>query len=103
MNIKSLANEMGVSESDVTNFARNVIHELDKDGMKAAFLEADESLQGDIAEAYAAHAAKKMEAFHTAYITNTEVKSVFDDMTYAELKHGAITEHNKTLEARGVK
>lgn len=102
MSIKSLAAEMGVSESDVVAFARNVIHELSKDGMDSVFLEASESDREDITQAYAACAVKKLEAFHTAYITNTEVKSVFDDAVYAELKHGAVSDHAETLRARGL-
>lgn len=103
MDIKELAAATGVSEKEVEIFARGIIHELTKDGADSLFVEAGESDQCAMVEAYAIHTAKMMEKFHTAYITNTAVKSVFDDMVYAELKYDAITEHNKALAAQGVK
>ena len=102
MSIEALAKDMGVSESDVAEFAQNVIRELQRDGVDGVFLEMSESDREDMAIAYAAHAAKKVAEFHTTYITNTEVKSVFDDMVFAELKNGVVTDHAEVLRARGL-
>lgn len=81
--IKSLAEQMGVSESDVLCFARSIANSIEKDRAADFFVNASEQNQCDMVNAYATHAVRKINEFYTSYITNSEVSSLFNDMVYA--------------------
>lgn len=83
--IKQLAKDMGVSESDVLCFARSIANSITKDRAADFFVSTSEQNQCDMVQAYAAHAVRKINEFHTSYMTDSRVNSLFNDMVYASV------------------
>lgn len=89
--IKELAEQMGVSVSDVECFARSIANSIQKDRAAEAFVSNfDDDMRCEMVQAYAAHAVRKINEFHTSYITNPDVNHLFNDMVYAGIVHGEI-------------
>lgn len=82
MTVEQLAKEMGVSTNDVLSLANLVMGYIISDDADKVFLEMTQEQQVDMIHAYVAHAAKKMKEFQISYMTNTDVKSLFNDMVY---------------------
>lgn len=87
MNIEQLAKEMNVTVNDVMNLAQSVMNYLIQDGIGETFLTMSEDQQVETIHAYVSHAVKKMKEFQISYMTNTDVKSLFNDMVYGALKN----------------
>ncbi len=80
-----LAKSMNVSEADLMCFARSVANSIEQDKAADGFVACTEQEQVEIAQAYAAHAVKKVESFTAAYLTNPEAKKAFQDSIHASL------------------
>ena len=86
--IESLSFQMGVDVREVECFAKSVCNSLKQDNISDFYVNgATEEQQSEISQAYAQHAVKKMEQFHTAMLTNTEVQNLFYDMVFAQFKY----------------
>lgn len=81
--IAELAKEMGVSSADVECLARSMANSIMKDRAAEMFLASGEDMQVEVVQAYAAHEVRKINEFHTAYMTRQDVRGLFNDMVYA--------------------
>lgn len=88
--VKELAKQMGVSAADVECFARSIANSIKQDKAEDAFTFGGDELKCEIVQAYAAHAVRKMNEFHTSYMTNRNVNSLVNDMVYAGIVYGEI-------------
>ncbi|MGL5703624.1 MAG: hypothetical protein ACRCW5_11005 [Cetobacterium sp.] len=80
----NLAKDMGVSEADVLCFARSIANSIKQDLAAEPFISIfNDEERCDMVNAYASHAVRKINEFHTSYITDTRVNSLFNDMVYA--------------------
>lgn len=87
MNIEQLAKEMNVTVNDVMNLAQTVMNYLIQDNIDETFLAMSEDQQVETIQAYVLHAVNKMKEFQISYMTNTDVKALFNDMVYGRLKN----------------
>lgn len=81
--IAELAKEMGVSSADVECLARSMANSIMKDRAAEMFIASGEDMQVEVVQAYAAHEVRKINEFHTAYMTRQDVRGLFNDMVYA--------------------
>lgn len=87
-NIESLAYKMDVEPREVEMFAQSICNSIQQDKADSFFTkEASEDEQKEIAVAYAQHAVKKLQEFQTSYMTNQNMRSLFNDMVFAQLKY----------------
>lgn len=72
---QQLANEMGVSITDLMCLAKSVANSLEQDKVGVEQMEKmSENDKVDLVEAYVCHANRKFKQFHTAYLTNNNVR-----------------------------
>jgi hypothetical protein len=83
--IAELAKEMNVSQADVRMLANSIVNSLRADKCVQAFIESDEQQKIELTAAYATHAVKKFESFHTTYISNPEARRVFQQSVFNHL------------------
>lgn len=78
-NILVIAQQFGVSETDLKGFTQSIINEMQKDGVVDAFLTGDigEYTRAEIIEAYAMSAVSKMQMFVTKYTTDPIAAEAF--------------------------
>lgn len=87
MNIEQLAKEMNVTVNDVMNLAQSVMNYLIHDEIGETFLTMSQDQQVETIQAYVSHAVRKMKEFQISYMTNTDVKALFNDMVYGRLNN----------------
>lgn len=87
MNIEQLATEMNVTTKDIMNLAQSVMNYLIQDEIGDTFLTMSQTQQVETIQAYVSHAVNKMKEFQISYMTNADVKSLFNDMVYGAIKN----------------
>lgn len=86
--IESLAYKMGVELREVEMFAKSICNSIQQDKADSFFTnEASEDERKDMTLAYAQHAVRKLQEFQTSYMTNQNMRSLFNDMVFAQLKY----------------
>ena len=80
--IQDLANSMGVSAHDVLAMAQSMANSIKHDKAAEAFTSGNAETQRELTEAYAIHAAKKFDKFHSAYLTNPTLRKNFCGAVY---------------------
>mgnify|MGYP003661555685 CR=1 FL=1 len=86
--IESLAYKMDVEPREVEMFAQSICNSIQQDKADSFFTnEASENEQKEMTVAYAQHAVKKLQEFQTSYMTNKNMRSLFNDMVFAQLKY----------------
>lgn len=83
MNIKELSEIMSVSEADLKCLAQSVVNSISKDGLAEQFLSMKNEDQAEVAKAYVVDANKKMQSFHTTYLTNPNARESFQHSVLA--------------------
>jgi hypothetical protein len=90
--VEVLAEEMGVEAVEVKAFAESIANSIKQDKVDLFFVNnASEEEKKEITIAYAQHAVRKIQEFHTAYMTNDGVRGLFRDMVYSGLKFGEVS------------
>lgn len=84
--IEQLAKDLNVSEADLMCLLNSVCESIKQDKAVDSFLSMSESDQCEMCLAYVAHAVRKIQEFHTAYITKPELKKSFDAYVYEKLR-----------------
>lgn len=84
--IQSLAQNMGVSETDVMTMAQGIVNDLVKDRIDDVYVDSDTTIQCDLVQAYALHQQKKLRDFHTTYLTNPQAAQAFQSSVYDLVK-----------------
>ena len=84
--IEQLAKDLNVSEADLMCLLTSVCNSIKQDKAVDSFLMMSESDRCEMSLAYVAHAVRKIQEFHTAYITQTELKLTFDTYVYEKLR-----------------
>lgn len=74
---QELAQAMGVSAHDVLAMAQSMANSIKQDKAADAFLAAGDDDRRAFTEAYASHAVKKLESFHSVYMSRPEAREVF--------------------------
>lgn len=87
MNIEQLAKEMNVTVFVVENLTKSILNYLQHDDVAERFLTMSEAQQIETIQAYVLYAVNKMKEFQISYMTNTDVKALFNDMVYGALKN----------------
>lgn len=90
--IEQLVKDLNVSEADLMCLLTSVCNSIKQDKFVDGYLSLSESDQAEVCLAYVQHAVRKIQEFHTAYITQPELKLNFDTYVYQSLK----TNHNGT-------
>jgi hypothetical protein len=86
--IESLAYKIDVEPREVEMFARSICNSIQQDKADSFFTnEASEDERNEMTAAYAQHAVKKLKEFQTSYMTNQNMRSLFNDMVFAQLKY----------------
>lgn len=86
--IESLAYKMDVNPREVEMFARSICNSIEQDKANDFFVDsATEEERKDITLAYAQHAVRKIQEFYTSYMTNQNLRNLFNDMIFAQLKY----------------
>jgi hypothetical protein len=76
-NIRTLAQQFGVSESDLKSFAQSIVLDMKKDSVDDAAKLMTDAEKVEVVQAYAAAAINKMQKFVSTYITNPEAADAF--------------------------
>ena len=84
--IAQLAKDLNVSEADLMCLLTSVCNSIKQDKAVDSFLSMSEGDQCEMCLAYVAHAVRKIQEFHTAYITKPELKESFDAYVYEKLR-----------------
>lgn len=80
---KKLADEMGVPITDLMCLANSVANSLHQDKVTTEQVECmSGNDQIDLVRAYTCHAQRKIQQFHTAYLTNDKVKQTVRNTVY---------------------
>lgn len=87
MDTKELSLLLGVSEKYVISFASMILNEMKKDNIDDNFLSLSEKQRCEVIQAYGSFVVNKFYEFYITYTTNTDVKSIFNDMIFANLKY----------------
>lgn len=87
MNIEQLAKEMNTKVEVVENLTQSLMVYLMHDNVAERFLTMSEDQQVETIRAYVSYAVNKMKEFQISYMTNADVKSLFNDMVYGVLKN----------------
>ena len=86
--IESLAYKMDVEPREVEMFAKSICNSIQQDKADSFFtIDASEDERKDMTLAYAQHAVRKLQEFQTSYMTNQNMRSLFNDMVFAQLKY----------------
>jgi len=86
--IESLAYKMEVDPREVEAFARSICNSIKQDKVEEFFTgSASDEERKDLTLAYAKHAVRKINEFHTSYLTNQNVRSLFHDMVFAQINY----------------
>lgn len=86
--VEALAYQMGVDAREVEMFARSICNSMGQDKIEGFFVSnASDEERKELTVVYARHAVKKLQQFHTSYMTNQTVKALFNDMVFAQLKY----------------
>lgn len=84
--IKQLADDMDVSVTDLMCLANSVANSLQQDKVTIEQVEGlSENDKVDLVRAYACHAQRKIQQFHSAYLTNGNVKLTIRNSVYGLL------------------
>ena len=84
--ISQLAKDLNVSEADLMCLLTSVCSSIKQDKFVDGFLSLGESDREQMCLAYVQHAVRKIQEFHTAYITKPELKEGFDTYVYEKLR-----------------
>jgi len=84
--IEQLAKDLNVSEADLMCLLTSVCNSIKQDNFVDGFLSLTEGDREEVCLAYVQHAVRKIQEFHTAYITNPELKESFDTYVYEKLR-----------------
>lgn len=84
--ISQLANDLNVSEADLMCLLTSVCNSIKQDGAVESYIGMSEADQAEMCLAYVQHAVRKIQEFHTAYITKPELKESFDAYVYEKLR-----------------
>lgn len=76
-NILVLAEQFGVSESDLKSFAQAIINGMQRDGFVDAFIDMDEETRGGVIEAYSLNVINKMQIFTNKYFSDPKAADAF--------------------------
>lgn len=87
MNIEQLATEMNTRVEFVENLTQSLMVYLIHGNVAERFLTMSQTQQVETIRAYISYVINKMKDFQTSYITNTDVKSLFNDMVYGALNN----------------
>jgi hypothetical protein len=77
INIRTLAQQFGVSESDLESFAQSIVLDMKKDSVDDAAKLMTDAEKVDVVQAYAAASIKKTQRFVNSYIANPEAADAF--------------------------
>ena len=84
--ISQLAKDLNVNESDLMCLLTSVCNSIKQDKAVDAYIGMSEDDQAEMCLAYVQHAVRKIQEFHTAYITKPELKENFDAYVYEKLR-----------------
>lgn len=84
--IEQLAKDLNVSEADLMCLLTSVCNSIKQDKAVDSFLDMSESDRCEMCLAYVQHAVRKIQEFHTAYITQPELKLTFDTYVFEKLR-----------------
>lgn len=86
--IEALSYQMGVEVSEVEAFAKSICNSMEQDKVEGFFVDnATNEERRELTVAYAQHAVKKLQEFQTSYMTNQNMRILFNDMVFAQLKY----------------
>lgn len=84
--VEQLAKDMNVSEADLMCLLTSVCNSIKQDKFVDGYLAISDEPQAEVCLAYVQHAVKKIQEFHTSYITNPQLKESFDSYVYEKLR-----------------
>lgn len=86
MNVKELAKLTNVSESDIMAMVNSMAANIVADGAVENYLEAEQELRTQMAGAYLADTAKKVQSMGEQYLTNTETRDGVNSIVLDRVK-----------------
>lgn len=84
--VSQLAKDLNVSEADLMCLLTSVCNSIKQDKFVDGFLGLGERDRNEMCLAYVQHAVRKIQEFHTEYITKPELKENFDRYVYEKLR-----------------